>query len=64
MKGISGCSARCSASRICSSVRCVRALGQPGSIGDCSTGLVSSTYQSQNSYQVNSYSALAAKSKR
>ena len=65
MKGMSGCSARCSASSI-SRQRALRAA--PGAAGaalsDCSTGLVSSRYQSQKSYQVNSYSALAAKSKR
>jgi len=33
-------------------------------LSDCRTGLVSSRYQSQNAYQVNSYSAVAAKSNR
>ena len=39
-------------------------LAAAEALSDCSTGLVSSRYQSQNSYQVNSYSAVAAKSNR
>ena len=34
--------------------------GAPAAASSCSTGFASSRYQSQKSYQVNSYSALAA----
>ena len=56
MNGISGCSARSSASSTSSSVRRVPRFGASVAVADCSTGFVSSRYQSQNSYQVNSYS--------
>ncbi len=59
-KGINGCSARCSDSRISSSVRRAPSFAAGEAFSACSTGLVSSRYQSQNSYQVNSYNAVAA----
>ena len=54
MKGISGWSARCSASSTCASVRRVPPLAAAETVSACSSGLVSSRYQSQKSYQVNS----------
>ncbi len=64
MNGIIGCRARSSASSIVTSVRRVPRFCAAVASSLCSTGLVSSRYQSQNSYQVNSYSAVAARSKR
>src|ERR1700730_14587082 len=60
MNGMNGCNARCNASRISASVRRVPRLAASEALSDCNTGLVSSRYQSQNSYQVNSYNAVAA----
>ena len=64
MKGMTGCRARSSASSTVTSVRRVPRFWASVAASAWSTGLVSSRYQSQNSYQVNSYSAVAAKSKR
>ena len=60
IKGISGCNSRSSVSNTANSVRC--APWRAASSWVCSTGLTISRYQSQNSCQVNSYKALAAKS--
>ncbi len=54
MNGINGCNARCNASRISINVRRVPIFATADELSDCNTGLVSSRYQSQNSYHVNS----------
>src|SRR3569833_2831055 len=61
---MNGCSARCRASRSVASGSRVMRVEAAEALSDCNTGLVSSRYQSQNSYHVNSYKAAAAKSNR
>ena len=64
MKGASGCSARSRVSRVSIKVKRVPRFAAAPAASDCSTAFENSTYQSQNSCQVNSYSALATVSRR
>ena len=54
MNGASGCSARSSTSSVPIRVARVARFSASLALSDCSTALESSTYQSQNSFQVNS----------